>query len=118
MADGGEVALLLDFDNKKGTFSLRGYAVASGSKFSEKEKRNIYMVEAMNCSDVPDRKHEQFESYMLGKYRGRSDDIDEDPIISILASKYKPVALKVKPVYAELPERYRIKREINVALRV
>ncbi|KAF8953949.1 hypothetical protein BDZ97DRAFT_1600854, partial [Flammula alnicola] len=27
--------------------------------------------------------------------------------------KYKPVALKVKPVYASLPEQYRIKREIK-----
>jgi len=48
MADGGEVALLLDFDNKKGIFSLRGYAVASGSKFSEKEKRNIH--ELFRCT--------------------------------------------------------------------
>ena len=27
--------------------------------------------------------------------------------------KYKPVALKVRPVYAELPEKYHIKREIK-----
>ncbi len=30
-----------------------------------------------------------------------------------LGKKYKPVALKVRPVLAELPERYRIKREIT-----
>ncbi|KDR65127.1 hypothetical protein GALMADRAFT_37435, partial [Galerina marginata CBS 339.88] len=29
-----------------------------------------------------------------------------------VGKKYKPVALKVKPVYAELPEKFRIKREI------
>jgi hypothetical protein len=27
--------------------------------------------------------------------------------------KYKPVALKVRPVYTDLPERFRIKREIK-----
>jgi len=43
----------------------------------------------MNCSDVPDWEREQFESYMLGKYRGRLDDIDEDPIVSILASRVR-----------------------------
>src|ERR1700753_1524639 len=33
---------------------------------------------------------------------------------SVLATKkYKPVGLKVRPVYAELPEKYRIKREIT-----
>ena len=62
------------------------------------------MVEALNCSDVPDREREQFESYMLGKYRGRPGETDEGPTLSVLASKYKPVALKVKPVYAKLPE--------------
>ena len=42
------------------------------------------------------------------------DDGDDDPSVSVFASKkYKPVALKVKPVYAELPEQFRIKREIR-----
>ena len=50
---------------------------------------------------------------MLGKYRGQPGEMDEDPTLSVLASKYKPVVLKVKPVYAELPEHYRIKREIK-----
>ncbi|KAF8166900.1 hypothetical protein K438DRAFT_1616465 [Mycena galopus ATCC 62051] len=34
--------------------------------------------------------------------------------MSLFAGKnYKPVALKVRPVYGELPERYRLKREIT-----
>ena len=69
------MALHLDFDSKMKMFSLRGYAVASEGKFLEKEKRKIYMMEAMNCSDIPDQEHEQFESYMLGKYRGQPDEI-------------------------------------------
>jgi hypothetical protein len=31
---------------------------------------------------------------------------------SVFAAKYNPVALKTKPVYGELPEKYRIKRQI------
>jgi uncharacterized protein (UPF0297 family) len=31
---------------------------------------------------------------------------------SVFAAKYKPVALKTRPVYGELPEKYRIKRQI------
>ena len=35
-------------------------------------------------------------------------------MVSVYAGKkYKPVALKVKPVYTELPDQYRIKREIK-----
>ena len=39
---------------------------------------------------------------------------DEDQQLNVFAGKkYKPVALKVKPIYTELPDKYRIKREIT-----
>lgn len=41
-----------------------------------------------------------------------NDQASEDETILSLAKKYKPVALKVRPVLGDLPERYRIKREI------
>ena len=54
------------------------------------------------------------DSYLLGQYRKRMDNGDDDPSVCVFASKkYKPVALKVKPVYAELPEQFRIKQEIR-----
>jgi hypothetical protein len=38
----------------------------------------------------------------------------EMPILNMFAGKkYKPVVLKTRPVYAEVPEKYRIKREIT-----
>jgi hypothetical protein len=37
----------------------------------------------------------------------------DKPTVSVFAGKkYKPVGLKVRPVYTELPDKYRIKREI------
>jgi len=30
-----------------------------------------------------------------------------------LGKKYKPVALKVKPMYSDLPEKFRIKRDLK-----
>ena len=39
---------------------------------------------------------------------------ENKPIVSVYAGKkYKPVALKVRPVYTELLEEYRIKRTIK-----
>ena len=39
---------------------------------------------------------------------------DDEPVVSVFAGKkYKPVGLKVRPVYTELPEKFRIKREIT-----
>ena len=47
-----------------------------------------------------------------------TDEVIRDDIADIVESvfvskKYKPVGLKVRPVYTELPEKYRIKREIK-----
>ena len=42
---------------------------------------------------------------------GNLEEIEEE-VISCFAKKYKPVALKVKPVLGTLPERFRITREI------
>jgi hypothetical protein len=111
--EGGEVALILEFDQEKEKLSLRGYAKPSSGDFSDQAKRNTYLNEAMFCSDVPDSARVKIFSYMLGKERKEPKEDKEIPIYSVLASKYKPVALKVKPVYAELPERFRIKREIK-----
>ena len=36
-----------------------------------------------------------------------------EPLSVFAGKKYKPVGLKVRPVYTELPEKYRIKREIK-----
>jgi len=105
--------LILEYDKTTECLSIEGYSSAQGQTFSQIEKRNIYIQEAVNCSDVPDRTREQVTNYFMGAFRNRSNDWGDLPIVSSYASKYKPVALKVKPVYAELPERFRIKREIQ-----
>lgn len=111
--EGGEVALILEYEQNLKRLNLRGYAKARGQAFSDLEKRNVYLSEALNCSKISDKTREQVGSYFLGAYN-RSKEKEDDPTFSILASKkYKPVALKTKPVYAELPENYRIKREIK-----
>ena len=113
MEEGGEVALILEYDNREKCLSLRGYAIPPDKQFSEKGKRNAYLDEAVKCSDVPDEAREQMTKYLTGFYRQKGDNLDDVPVVSTFASKYKPVALKVKPIYAELPEQYRIIRDIK-----
>lgn len=93
--EGGEVALMLEYDQASKGLCLRGYSVGKEKKMSENEIRNKYLSEAMNCADVPDSARAQVINYFLGAYRGRGNKNDESPTVSILASKYKPVALKV-----------------------
>ena len=105
--------MALDYDSRNEKLSLRGYAVASGGAFSEKGKRNMYLEEAIKVADVSDEARDCVTNYLLGAYRRKDDDWDDLPVVSSFSKKYKPVALKVKPVYAELPEEFRIKREIK-----
>jgi hypothetical protein len=114
--NGGEVALILEYDEKKRDLSVRGYNLPEHEKFTEKRRRNAYMAEAMNCSDVSDKARSQFQSYLLGMHRHPESwkDDDDYPVASSFAGKkYKPVALKTRPVYAELPSQYRIIRDIK-----
>jgi hypothetical protein len=102
----------MEYDKTLGSLSVLGYSIAPGQKFSRKEKRHIFVQEAVNCADVSDSTREQVVNYFLDYYRKKAIKSEELPVASSLASRYKPVALKVKPVYADLPERFRIKREI------
>ena len=106
--------MILEFEAETKELTLKGYTIPREAKFTDKERRNAYMAEAINCSDIPDRNREQFNNYLLGAYRNQMYSGDENPTVSVLATKkYKPVALKVKPVYAELPGQYRIQRNIK-----
>jgi hypothetical protein len=51
----------------------------------------------------------------MGTHRNKTQITEDEPTVSVFTSKkYKLVALKVKPVYTELPDQYRIKRNITV----
>ena len=110
----GEVALMLEYESDSKKLNLQGYVPVQGQKFSEKEKQNVYVAEAIKYMDVPDSTRTKVDSYLLGQYRKKVDNWDDDPSVSVFASKkYKLVTLKVKPVYAELTEQFRIKCEIR-----
>lgn len=75
-------------------------------------------IDPQEPESVPVNKESVQSSFMTGC--DISDDCEccvsqnGDNIKSAFATKkYKPVALKVRPVYGELPERFRIKREIT-----
>ena len=111
------MALILEYNNIQQTLQIQGYSLPQGEVFTSKEKRNAYISDAINYSDVPDEDRSRFSKFLMGTYKNKSQETEmtEDaPVISVFASKkYKPVALKVKPVYTELPDQYRIKRNIT-----
>ena len=113
MTDGGEVAIILEYEQEKNGLFIRGLNFPRKIHFSEKEKRNAYIAEAIKYSDIPDESRMHFDNYLLGEYRKEPVTEDNENTVSVFVTKkYKPVALKVKPVYAELPDEFRIKRNI------
>ena len=107
---------MFEYDSEDKKLSLESYSIPKGDSFLTKGKRNIYLTEAVNHSKVTDKVRGQLSNYLLGSFRRKMSDLEnfetKDRPASVF-TKYKPVALKVRPVYAELPEQYRIKREIK-----
>jgi len=104
---------MMEYNKETKRLNLRGYARAKNGQFSEKEQRDVYLAEAIKVASVPESSREQISNYFLNEYKKESEICKETATTLLAAKKYKPVALKVKPVYAELPDNFRIRREIR-----
>ena len=112
-------------------------------QFSERGKMNVYMEQAVMVSDVEDKDRENVQDYMKARGRNPKEvqflqefipsakveafnqnvteetakaskfSRPEGDFAQYLGKKYKPVAQKVRPVYSELPDKFRIRRDIK-----
>jgi hypothetical protein len=105
-----------DLENLK----ITGYTLPRRSEsFSLREVRNAFLAQSMMNTVYEDSDREKLTKY-LDNTVWRSSSSEGDGSASVCLSspdersvyKYKPVALKVKPVIQELPAEFRIKREI------
>jgi len=69
----------------------------------------ILLEQIMQEIRRPDTFHRRWMA--MKEEAGNLEEIEEE-VASCFAKKYKPVALKVKPILGTLPERFRITREI------
>lgn len=96
---------------------------APRSKFPKVNKENITIVdshdhtELCTCGQDWQARYEQLSSIKVDiheKDRNNRKSKEEKEILSVFAGKkYKPVAQKIRPVLAELPDKYRIIRDIK-----
>ena len=106
-----EVALILE--NKGEVWTVEGYALpGKRDGFTSGEVRNAFLAQSMDCPGLkdPDKK-------LLSEYLNQgigSVDLNSQEVVGDMLDvfKYKPVALKTRPVVQELPAEFRIKREI------
>ena len=112
MIDGqGELAVILEGGNDQ--WKITGYALPKvGGSFEKEEVRNVFLLQTMENPIYEDSDRKILSKYLdevMLPIDCRSEAVVED-IKSVY--KYKPVALKTRPVVQELPAEFRIKREI------
>jgi len=106
MLNCGEVALVVEQDGD--ATKIVSYTLPRrGEVFEEGEVRNAFLAQAMGGERFEDSDRENLSQYLdtcVVKEKG----VQETRSVY----KYKPVALKVKPIIGELPGEFRIRREI------
>ena len=66
MKDQGEVALMIERDDRNGKIQIVGYVLPKNKKnFEAKELRDVYLAQAINNADVEDTDREKHETGRL-----------------------------------------------------
>ncbi len=133
--DQGEVAFIIGYDGVGG-YKIEGYQVSQGGQeFTETALRNAYLERAILEQGFEDKEREKIIKYLVdtrktkpvegsrsdrGTFGGiatqihMTESVEEVPKQVFAATKkYKKVADKIRPVYQELPDKYRIVRDIK-----
>jgi hypothetical protein len=115
----GELAITLDFDQDTNEASIEACAPLP----ADSTRKDLAATYVSLCDSVSPVFESLFMSIPSRSVRPSSPAPDETPDVSFQGAnpplavyagrKYKPVALKVRPVATELPSRFRIVREIK-----
>ena len=111
IGDQGELAVIVEGDGDQ--FKFTGYCLPKqNGKFENDEVRDVYLAQSMDNPVYEDKDREVLSQYL--DTIGLPVDVDKHTTSDGARSvyKYKPVALKTRPVIQELPAEFRIKREI------
>ena len=120
--DQGESAFIIEFDSQTDSATIISYAAipssTSDSQISRADILSSLYASASRASkpDIMDS-FEQPQTSSTAPSTNSTTSVLAEGIVtmhSVVTKKtYKPVAKKIKPVIAKLPEKYRIVRNIN-----
>lgn len=111
--------MVFEYDHVSKTLQCKAYAEPENNHFTKAGIRRAYLSEAVKYSDIEDDDRNTVESFFLDDQRKKGQSSAEKEIQEAVASyvgskkKYKPVGVKVRPVYADLDDQYRITRNIT-----
>ena len=111
IGDQGELAAMIE--ESDGQYKFTGYCLPKqNGVFDNDEVRNIFLAQSMDNPIFEDSDRAVLSQYLdtIALPIEVSKEIRNEGARSVY--KYKPVALKTRPVVQELPAKFRIKREI------
>lgn len=136
----GDLILLIERDDRDSSILIKGYVCPQNKeKFDSHEVRDLYLAQAVGNTDLEDDEREKvykyFQQNVRNTVRTKAQFTEEVPVTAstenkgvtkvvlkgknptpktvLVGKKYKPVADKVRPVYQDLPEKFRIVRDIK-----
>lgn len=107
--EGGEVGLILEYDQNSRQLEIKGYAIPKEKIMTKDYRLQVYLTEAIKESRLQSGDRDRLQHYLQAMKRAEIVRIQKTSVFT----KYKPVAQKVRPLHAELPAKYRITREIT-----
>ena len=111
IGDQGELAVIVEGSDDQ--YKFTGYCFPKqGGVFQDDEVRNVFLAQTMENPIFEDSDRAVLSQYLdtVGLPVEVNSQMINDGARSVY--KYKPVALKTRPVIQELPAEFRIKREI------
>jgi hypothetical protein len=111
IGDQGELAVIVEGCNDQ--YKFTGYCLPKqGGSFTKDEVRNVFLAQTMDNPVYEDSDRAVLSQYL--ETVALPIEVNTQKINEGARSvyKYKPVALKTRPVLQELPAKFRIKREI------
>ena len=111
MGSQGELAVSLEGSGDQ--WKITGYVLPRGKeKFESNEIKNVFLSQTMLAPVYEDSEREVLLNYLEKGTLTGATIYNQNFGDTRSVFKYKPVALKTKPVVQELPAEFRIKREI------
>lgn len=105
----------MEYDHFSKTLQVQTYAKPENQTFTAAGVRRAYLSKAAQYSDLEDTTRNTIASYYHAEELRKWRKEESEPVANYVQSKkkYKPVGVKVRPVYADLDDQFRITRNIT-----
>ena len=110
------MGLILEYDQRDKQLEIKGYAIPKENELTKTEQVRAYLLEGIKESPLPQKNRNRLQHYLqvMNKVvEPKTKQKECGKPKAAVYTKYKPVAQKVKPLHANLPDKYRIIRDIK-----